>query len=61
MSTMNATAVAEVIKHEHTRTGLSVEHLKRAFVDSLIYEQGRYPGRTTTLDYYLAIAWSSVG
>lgn len=58
MSPMNATAVAEIIKHEHTRTGLSVEHLKRAFVDSLIYEQGRYPGRATTLDYYLAIASS---
>jgi glycogen phosphorylase len=55
---MNATAVAEAIKHEHTRTGLGVEHLKRAFVDSLIYEQGRYPGRATELDYYLAIASS---
>src|SRR6478672_8045749 len=53
---MNVTAVAEAIKHEHTRTGLKAEHLKRAFVDNMIYEQGRYPGRATTLDYYLAIA-----
>jgi len=53
---MNATAVVEAIKHEHTRTGLSVENLKRAFIDNLIYEQARYPGRATTLDYYLAIA-----
>ena len=52
---MNATA-AEAIKHAHTRTGLHVEHLKRAIVDNLIYEQARYPGRATTLDYYLAIA-----
>ena len=41
---------------EHTRTGLSVGHLKRAFVDNLIYEQGKYPGIATDLDYYLAIA-----
>jgi starch phosphorylase len=49
-------ANAAAAKHEHTRTGLDVEHLKRAFVDSLIYDQGRYPERATGLDYYLAIA-----
>ncbi|HEY1949362.1 MAG TPA: glycogen/starch/alpha-glucan family phosphorylase, partial [Bryobacteraceae bacterium] len=54
---MEATAVAAAIKqHEHTRTGDSVEHLKRAYVDSLLYDQGRYPGRATTLDNYLAVA-----
>ena len=54
---MEATAVAAAIKqHEHTRTGDSVEHLKRAYVDSLLYDQGRYPGRATTLDKYLAVA-----
>jgi glycogen phosphorylase len=53
----NAAAVhSEQIRHEHTRTGLDVEHLKRAFVDSLIYDQARYPGRATDLDYYLAVA-----
>jgi glycogen phosphorylase len=53
---MNATIVAEASKHERTRTGLNVEHLKRAIVDNLIYEQARYPGRATELDYYLATA-----
>jgi starch phosphorylase len=55
---MDGTATGAAIKHEHTRTGTSVEHLKRAFVDSLIYDQARYPGRATKLDYYLAIASS---
>jgi starch phosphorylase len=53
---MEATAVADAIRHEHTRTGVSVENLKRAFVDSLAYDQGRFPGRATTLDNYLAVA-----
>jgi starch phosphorylase len=53
---METTAVAAAIKHEHTRTGVSVELLKRAYVDSLLYDQGRYPGRATTLDNYLAVA-----
>ncbi|HEX4169533.1 MAG TPA: glycogen/starch/alpha-glucan phosphorylase [Bryobacteraceae bacterium] len=44
------------LPHEHTRTGLSVEALKRAFVDNLIYEQGRYPAIASPLDFYLAIA-----
>ncbi len=46
----------QAAKREHTRTGVTLEHLKRAFVDSLIYDQARYPGRATKLDYYLAIA-----
>ena len=45
-------------KHEHIRIGLSVESLKRAFVDNLIYEQGKYPKFATKLDYYMAIASS---
>jgi glycogen phosphorylase len=55
---MNVNATAAAVKHEHTRTGTSVEHLKRAFIDSLIYDQARRPERATTLDYYLAIASS---
>jgi starch phosphorylase len=51
-------AAVAAVKHEHTRTGTSVEHLKRAFIDSLIYDQARRPERATTLDYYLAIASS---
>ena len=55
---MNNNAASAASRHEHTRTGTSVEHLKRAFVDSLIYDQARTPERATTLDYYLAIASS---
>jgi starch phosphorylase len=55
---MNESAADAASKHEHTRTGTGVEHLKRAFVDSLIYGQARGPERATTLDYYLAIASS---
>jgi starch phosphorylase len=53
---MDVTADAAAIKHVHTRTGTSVQHLKRAFIDSLVYDQARLPQRATTLDYYLAIA-----
>lgn len=41
-----------------TRTGLDAQHLKRAFVDQLAYQQVRYPGRGTTLDYYLAVSYA---
>lgn len=53
---MEASAVATAAKQEHTRTGVSVEQLKRAIVNSLIYDQGRYPARATCLDYYLAVS-----
>jgi starch phosphorylase len=56
---MNASvATPSPATREHTRTGFSVEHLKRAFIDSLVYDQARTPQRATTLDYYLAIASS---
>jgi starch phosphorylase len=38
------------------RTGLAAEDLKQAFIDSLIYDQARQPGRATLLDHYLAAA-----
>jgi starch phosphorylase len=53
---MDSVMVANHVLREHTRTGLSVGHLKRAFVDNLMYELGKYPGAATDLDYYLAIA-----
>ncbi len=55
---MNANVATAAAKHEDIRTGTSVEHLKRAFIDSLVYDQARLPERATTLDYYLAIASS---
>src|SRR5882724_8559006 len=53
---MASVATANHAAREHTRTGLSVAHLKRAFVDNLIYEQGKYPAVATNLDFYLAVA-----
>ena len=53
---MESSAAVASLKPEQTRTGTSVELLKRAFADSLIYDQARSLGRATTLDYYLAIA-----
>ena len=55
---MSANAIAAAVRRDHTRTGNSTELLKRAFVDSLIYEQGRFPAIATELDWYLAIASS---
>ncbi len=43
---------------EYIHTGLTVESLKRAFVDSLKYERGRFPALATKLDFYWAVASS---
>ena len=43
---------------EDDRTGLSVETLKRAFLDNLFYVQGKFPGLATKNDYYLALAYT---
>jgi starch phosphorylase len=40
---------------EH-RISLGKEALKRAFLDSLFYVQGKFPGLATRTDYYLALA-----
>src|SRR4051794_18952740 len=53
---MDSSPLTNHAVREHTRTGLSVGHLKRAFVDNLMYEQGKYPSVATDLDFYLAIA-----
>ena len=55
---MNSVSVVQQASHEHTRTGLSVAHLKRAFIDNLMYDQGKYPAIATNLDRYFAIALS---
>jgi starch phosphorylase len=54
--TTDLSDITTAVKHEHTRIGLSVQSLKRAFIDNLIYEQGQLPSTATALDYYLAIA-----
>src|SRR5947209_9270855 len=54
-----ATAVSTPCqKREQIRTGLDLKSLKHAFIDNLIYEQGKYPELATKLDYYMAIASS---
>jgi len=43
---------------EHTRTGLSKESLKQAYVDNLFYVQGRFPEVATDNDLYMAAAFT---
>jgi starch phosphorylase len=38
------------------RTGLTKEALKQAFLDNLLYVQGKFPALATRKDYYLALA-----
>jgi starch phosphorylase len=46
------------VKREHTRTGLSKEALKQAYVDNLFYLQGRFPEVATAHDLYMAAAYT---
>jgi starch phosphorylase len=43
---------------EDSRTGLDVETLKRAFIDNLFYQQGKFPGTADPSDYYMALAYT---
>ena len=43
---------------EDIRTGTSVNALKRAVVDNLLYFQGRFPEAATDMDWYLALAYT---
>jgi glycogen phosphorylase len=42
---------------EDSRTGLSVETLKRSFINNLFYVQGKFPAIATRNDYYRALAY----
>ena len=42
---------------EDARTGLSKEAIKKAFLDSLFYVQGKFPALATRTDYHLALAY----
>ncbi|NET49648.1 MAG: glycogen/starch/alpha-glucan phosphorylase [Merismopedia sp. SIO2A8] len=44
------------IQIEDDRTGISIATLKRAFLDNLYYEQGKFPAIATPRDYYMALA-----
>ena len=54
-TTPNPQAIAQM---EDDRTGLSVETLKRAFLDNLFYIQGKFPKIATKNDYYMALAYT---
>jgi len=43
---------------EDERVALSVEALKRAFLDNLFYVQGKIPALSTRHDYYMALAFT---
>ncbi|MBW4523180.1 MAG: glycogen/starch/alpha-glucan phosphorylase [Scytolyngbya sp. HA4215-MV1] len=46
------------VQVEDDRTGLSIETLKRAFLDNLFYIQGKFPAIATQNDYYMALAYT---
>lgn len=46
------------VQVEDDRTGLSIETLKRAFLDNLFYIQGKFPAIATKNDYYMALAYT---
>ena len=48
--------VNNTITVEDDRTGMSLETLKRAFLDNLFYLQGKDCSNATTRDYYYALA-----
>ena len=46
------------IQIEDDRTGISVETIKRAFLDNLYYVQAKFPKVATQNDYYMALAYT---
>lgn len=46
------------VRVEDDRTGLSIETLKRAFLDNLFYIQGKFPAIASMNDYYMALAYT---
>jgi glycogen phosphorylase len=46
------------VQFEDDRTGISVETLKRAFLDQLFYIQAKLPRVATKNDYYMALAYT---
>ncbi|MFB2919715.1 MULTISPECIES: glycogen/starch/alpha-glucan phosphorylase [Aerosakkonema] len=47
-----------IIQVEDDRTGLSIEALKRGFLDNLFYVQGKFSGIATKNDCYMALAYT---
>jgi starch phosphorylase len=46
------------VDHEHIRTGMSAESLKKAFLDNIFYLQGRYWEASSLHDRYMAGAYT---
>jgi starch phosphorylase len=55
---MKQAITAPAAAPEHTRTGMSVDALRRAFLDNLFYVQGRFRDVATPNDYYQALAYT---
>ncbi len=49
---------AGTVQVEDDRTGTSIETLKRAFMDNLLYTQGKYESIAVLHDYYMALAYT---
>lgn len=45
-------------QHQHTRTSLTMKGLKRAFIDNLLYAQGRQPEVASPHDLYMSAAFT---
>mgnify|MGYP001828057274 FL=1 len=58
MSTLMTPSPEVEETHEHTRTSMTVEAMKRAFLDNLFYIQGRFPDVATDHDLYMAAAYT---
>ncbi len=52
------TPTTNPLTHDHTRTSLTKEGLKRAYVDNLFYGLGRFPEVATPHDLYMAAAYT---
>ena len=48
----------QTVQVEDDRTGMSIETLKRAFADNLLYIQGKDESSATLHDYYQALAYT---
>ena len=51
-------AEMKIQDREHTRTGLSKEALRNAYIDNLFYVQGRFREVATANDMYMAAAYT---
>ncbi|HEX9812292.1 MAG TPA: hypothetical protein VGA88_09430, partial [Burkholderiales bacterium] len=48
---------AQTSSTDDVRTGLTKEALKQAFLDNLLYVQGKFPALATRKDYFQALAY----